>query len=53
MYLFIRHISFALCFLLLAATTYELEITEKLRTLHTECDELTRILATIHRNSQK
>ena len=38
---------------LLAATTDELEITEKLRTLHTECDELTRILATIHRNSQK
>lgn len=37
---------------LLAATASESETIERLHTLHTECDELTHILATIHRNSQ-
>ncbi len=38
---------------LLAATAKEPDTIDQLRTLHTECDELTRILATIHRNTQK
>lgn len=36
---------------LLAATTMESETTEQLKSLHTECEELTSILATILRSS--
>ncbi|MEP2777444.1 MAG: four helix bundle protein [Luteolibacter sp.] len=36
---------------LLGATSTDPALVDQLRTLHTECDELVRILATIHRNS--